>query len=116
MKETSRKSTILGFAFILIYKLTSSLNRWIRLFLSDSGPLILLNQHRQSSLYRPQLKMIDRMELFGFDVRRVMDIMELNNYVPTVDKDVDFWVLKYLSCKLMNYTEGTCSVLLHVVK
>ena len=63
-----------------------------------------------------ELKMIDRMELFGFDVRRVMDIMELNKYVPTVDKDVDFWVLKYLSCKLMNYTEGTCSVLLHVVK
>ena len=60
-----------------------------------------------------RLRTIECMEIFGFDVQRVRDILEINCYVPTERRDVYFWVLNYLSCKLMNYTEGTSSVLLH---
>ena len=61
-------------------------------------------------------RMIDRMEIFGFDVGRVWEIIKLNKYVPTVARGVDFWILNYLLCKLMNYTQGTLNVLLHAVK
>ena len=57
--------------------------------------------------------MLRAMEIFGFDVQRVRDILEIQCYVPTARRDVDFWVLNYLSCKLMGYVEGTSSVLLH---